>query len=277
MNAVLMQSWNSFLGTESTLFINDAMGFNRNTSTKDKQISPPRMTLDFLLGVFHLRNLPKIDMTHQDLEGDRWMFFFFRWSFGHSWRLFIHWRVAKDSETGRRAVETVLAPKCVSWDVFCCTKKLYSRSWCLVFSRSLGCAFCCLTQKWQRGRKMPLSKLQSSNWRCIRCKIWLSFWALPAKSKWPTVSVRLEKRGGNSLICVRVFFHLAEIQPVEEILHQLTLRISHFNKLSCIAISVCMMFSIRVAILPQHVFFNFPDVFLPFKKRDQGLNSLCWG
>ena len=46
----------------------------------------------FLLGVFHLRNLPKIDVTHQDLEGDRWMFFFFRWSFGHTWPLFIHWR-----------------------------------------------------------------------------------------------------------------------------------------------------------------------------------------
>ena len=75
MNAVLMQSWNSFLGMESTLFINDAMGFNRNTSTKDQQISPPKMMLDFLLGVFHLRNLPKIDVT--DLEGDRWMLFFF--------------------------------------------------------------------------------------------------------------------------------------------------------------------------------------------------------
>ena len=76
MNAVLMQSWNSFLGTESTLFIIDAMGFNRNTSTKDKQISPPKMMLDFLLGEFHLRNLPKIDVTHQGLEGDRWMLFF---------------------------------------------------------------------------------------------------------------------------------------------------------------------------------------------------------
>ncbi len=41
-----------------------------------------------------------------------------------SWGPFIHWPqstknlVAKDSETGRRAVETVLAPKNVSWDVF---------------------------------------------------------------------------------------------------------------------------------------------------------------
>lgn len=77
MNAVLMQSWNSFLGMESTLFINDAMGFNRNTSTKDKQISPPKMMLDFFLGVFHLRNLLKIDVTHQIWKvHDRWMLFF---------------------------------------------------------------------------------------------------------------------------------------------------------------------------------------------------------
>lgn len=206
MNAVLMQSWNSFLGMESYLFINDAMGFNRNISTKDKQISPPKMMLDFLLGVFHQRNLPKIDVTHQIWKVTGGCFFF-HWSFGHSWRLFIHWRVAKDSETGRRAVETVLAPKCVSWDVFVTHRNsiIEADDW---YFQDLWLIFC-LTKRWQRGRKMPLSKLQSSNWRCIRCKIWLSFRALP--------------------VCEKVF-HLAEIQPVEEMLHQLTLRISHFSQ-----------------------------------------------
>ena len=49
--------------------------------------------------------------------------------------------------------------------------------------------------------------------------------------------------------------------------------ITFFHKLSCVAISVCMMFSIRVAILPQNCFFNFPDVFLPFKKTGYQQNG----
>ena len=82
MNAVLMQSWNSFLGTESILFINDATGFNGNTPTKDQQISPPKMMLPFFVGRF---SSEKSSEDWCDTSGfGRWQVdVFFLRSFGH--------------------------------------------------------------------------------------------------------------------------------------------------------------------------------------------------
>ncbi len=78
-----------------------------------------------------------------------------------------------------------------------------------------------------RGRKMPSSKLQSSSWRCIRCF---------AKSKWPTVTGRLEKRGRHYLIWE--FSAWLKYSWWKKSCINWHWEYHLFHKLSCIAISV---------------------------------------